>query len=99
VTLRLTIIAQPPSGIKGANWQYLNETASGKAGANPVIYLGAARKQQRKATALVRRATAKRAMLESAPRGNKRARTAAALVAIDALLEREEFHRKARQGR
>jgi hypothetical protein len=44
-SLRLTINAQPPSGIKGTNGQYLNESASGKAGANAVIYLGAPRKK------------------------------------------------------
>jgi RHS repeat-associated protein len=93
-SLRLTINAQPPSGIKGTNGQYLNETASGKAGANAVVYLGAPRKKQAKATAIVRTDTAKHEILESAPEGNKRARTAAAaLAAIDELLEREEFYR------
>jgi hypothetical protein len=57
-SLRLTINAQPPSGIKGTNGQYLNETASGKPGPNAVIYLGAPRKKQVSATALVRRDTA-----------------------------------------
>jgi hypothetical protein len=72
-SLRLTINAQPPSGIKGTNGQYLNETAIGKAGANAVIYLGAPRKKQTKATAIVRTDLAKYGMLGSA--GDKRTQT------------------------
>jgi RHS repeat-associated protein len=90
-SLRLTINAQPPSGIKGTNGQYLNETASGKPGPNAVIYLGAPRKKQTKAMAIVRRDTTAYEMLESEHEGSKRPRTAAALAAIDELLGRAEL--------
>ena len=40
-SLRLTINAQPPSGLQGTNGQFLNEAAYGEPGANAVIYLGA----------------------------------------------------------
>ena len=40
-SLRLTINAQPPSGLQGTDGQFLNEAASGTPGANAVIYLGA----------------------------------------------------------
>jgi hypothetical protein len=43
-SLRLTINAQPPKGLQGANGQFLNEAANGKPGANYVTYLGAPRK-------------------------------------------------------
>jgi hypothetical protein len=43
-SLRLTINAQPPSGLLGTNGQFLNEAANGTPGANAVIYLGAAPK-------------------------------------------------------
>jgi len=43
-SLRLTLNAQPPSGLQGANGQFLNGAANGTPGANDVIYLGAPRK-------------------------------------------------------
>jgi hypothetical protein len=50
-SLRLTIRAQPPSGLRGTNGQFLNETPSGQPGANTVVYLGAPRKQPTAPTA------------------------------------------------
>jgi len=40
-SLRLTLNAQPPNGLQGANGQFLNEAVNGKPGANYVTYLGA----------------------------------------------------------
>jgi RHS repeat-associated protein len=40
-SLRLTIKAQPPTGLRGTNGQFLNETPSGRPGASTVVYLGA----------------------------------------------------------
>jgi hypothetical protein len=44
-SLRLTINTQPPSGLQGTNGQLVNESSSGKAGANTMIQLGAPPKQ------------------------------------------------------
>jgi hypothetical protein len=46
-SLRLTINAQPPSGLQGTNGQFLNASANGAPGQNPVIYLGAPPKTPR----------------------------------------------------
>ncbi len=39
-SIRLTIVAGPPSGVAAADGQLLNSSASGAAGANDVIYFG-----------------------------------------------------------
>ena len=44
-SLRLTLNAQPPNGLRGANGQFLNEAANGTPGANAVIFLGAPAKK------------------------------------------------------
>jgi hypothetical protein len=40
-SIRLTINAQPPTGLEAANGQFLNEASNGAPGQNAVIYLGA----------------------------------------------------------
>ena len=105
-SLPLTINAQPSNGLQGTNGQFLNETTSGKAGANTVVYLGAPAKQPPPPKKTVTKAVgsdalvARQAAVERTTETETKARLspAAALwvAAIHALLEREELYRKDR---
>jgi len=104
-SLRLTINAQPPNGLRGVDGQFLHELANGKPGANAVIYLGAPAKTPpppKPPKKTVPKAApnhagptpqmvVQRRVVSAGQVAMSTAATRPVTAAIDALLEREEL--------